>query len=933
MERGEQWKAMHPREGYQSNAHRPQALVQIVMVPVSVTSSGSTTADSGPQSVVDTHVESDPLPQPHGSIRRGTEVSRYLILDTLGTGGMGRVFSAHDPELDRKVAIKVLFKGASAASSSGANELLREGRALASLRHPNIVSVYDVGWHAGQFFIAMEYVDGQTLQAWQADRPRRAHDILARYMQAAEALAAAHETGVVHGDFKPANVMVDSTGRTVVLDFGLSRARGDAERSGAIDGETPGAGTPAYMAPEQHSLRPATHHSDQYSFCVALYEAFVGARPFPQRSVVELAQAVLEGAWEEPGSKIPRWLWREIQRGLAVDPADRHPDMHALRRAIDPGLRRRKQLGTMGLGVGALVTAGVVFGLSGPGPCEAAQAQLAGVWDADVRDALDTRYLGASAWPGVRNQLDLFSTQWTTAWRESCEATLVHETQSRSLLDQRMACLQEDRVAVEAAVQQLERGDRDVLQRAATLWVFERDSTRCRTAATGRRVPPPEPGPARDRYDVLLASAARQYAAAALANEPSEALETLDGLELGDAPHPDVTRAVENTRAEALRQLDRHTEAKEAWIRAARAADAAGDDVAFVHVASTLAFVEASDLARTQAGEVWLERARSRADSIEMSPRDRFTLGLRGAVVLRRRGDLNEAVAALETLLEREGPYASPGQEGTLHHNLGDLETVLRHQEEAESQFRMAIDLRTRALGPDHREVGQSRFMLGRVLIERGELDLAEAELRAAATIFANVEGGAAERVMAEESHAILSAMRENPERAAEQMVSVLALAEKTLEPGDRHMATLYINYARILMMRDRLDEAAAQARRGLELERGLLGHDHPDLVDGLSLLAQIELGRGEASLAWDLAQRAASVAADPDTALQLRVSALMCRAHAQCDAAGATVEARALLSALPEGVSDEAAAAARGSFDGWADAVAQYPPCAATHR
>ena len=115
----------------------------------------STTATARPHAEVVTRGESDDHPATPTKLGRGTEVSRYLVLDEIGSGGMGRVFSAHDPELDRRVAIKVLFDGSNVPSSSGANELLREGRALASLRHPNIVSVYDVGWYEGELFIAM----------------------------------------------------------------------------------------------------------------------------------------------------------------------------------------------------------------------------------------------------------------------------------------------------------------------------------------------------------------------------------------------------------------------------------------------------------------------------------------------------------------------------------------------------------------------------------------------------------------------------------------------------------------------------------------------------------------------------------------------------------------------------------------------------------
>ncbi|MGH1343896.1 MAG: protein kinase domain-containing protein [Nannocystales bacterium] len=891
-------------------------------------SDGSATAQ--PASVAVTHPEEDKLPSPSPTIRRGTEVARYLVLDALGSGGMGRVFSAHDRELDRRVAIKVLFEGRATHTSSGANQLLREGRALASLRHPNIVSVYDIGWHEGELFIAMEYVEGKTFDTWQRDNKPSARELLHHYLEAGAALAAAHDAGIIHGDFKPANVMVDSSGRTVVLDFGLARTRMDPEtlRDGSQDGATHGAGTPAYMAPEQHCYERATPASDQFAFCVALYEAFVGKRPFPQRGLIKLTQAVLDGAYENPGAKMPGWVWREVERGLQLAPGDRHPDMRALLRALDPVRQRRRSLGLAGAGLGVLAAAGTVSMLGGPAPCTAASEQLTGVWDADIRRALDRQYVGAPAWPAIREQLDAFEARWSTAWRESCEATHIHETQSEALLDQRMACLHADRVVVEAFVQQLERGGRDVLQRAATRPALGRDSNRCRTQAILRQVPPPPPGPERDRYDTLLQVAAQQYAAATLANDAQAALQVLEAVALDTSTHPSVTHAVEHSRAEALRQLDRTSEARDAWLRAARAADRARDDVAFVQVASVLGFVEASELDRIPAGEVWMDRATSRAESLDLSHHERFNLGLRGAVVLRHQGESNRAVEQLEALLESEGPFLGPGQTGTLHNNLGDLYSSLREHKQAETEFRLAIEQRSQALGDDHREVGHSRFMLGRTLIELGQLDSAQKQLESAAAIFANVEGGAAERVMARESRAILEAMRGDPLEAERMMVEVLALASESLTTEDRRLASLHINHGRMLMMIGRLDEAVAEVRLGLELEERVVKSDHPDLVDGLSLLAQLELARGEAQLAESLATRASKLAADATTRLELGVAALMCQAHAVCDPAAAQSQARVRIDSA-EGISEEARAGLRASLVGWGQAIAEFPPCA----
>ena len=892
----------------------------------------STTATARPHGEVVTRGESDDHPATPTKLGRGTEVSRYLVLDEIGSGGMGRVFSAHDPELDRRVAIKVLFDGSNVPSSSGANELLREGRALASLRHPNIVSVYDVGWYEGELFIAMEYVEGQTLDVWQRAHAKDHSELLRHYLEAGAALAAAHDASVIHGDFKPANVMVDETGRTVVLDFGLARSMTDPEklRDSDREGTARGIGTPAYMAPEQHAFQRPTQWSDQFSFCVAVYEAFVGRRPFPHKSVLQLTESVLGGKWEEPGDAMPAWVWQVIQRGLQVDPRDRFVDMHALLQALDP-VRRRRRIGLVVGGTTALaglVGLGMLFA-DRAGPCDRADVQLAGIWDADVRTKLDTRHEGVAAWPAVRGRLDGFASAWTAAWQETCEATHVHATQSEALLDHRMSCLQSDRIAVEAAVRQLETGDRTLVQRAARLPVFDRDGNRCRTRALGNRVPPPPPGQRREEYELLMRVAAEQYAVAALANDPRTALRRLDAIELSDDTHPDIVRAIEFSRAEAYLQLDRPKDAQAAWSRAAEAADAAGDDAAFVKIASVLAYLEVRELDRQDAAEVWLDRARSRSKKVELSHRERFTLELRAAVVTRTRGEPKKAAEALEDLLENEGPFATDDHLGTAHHNLGELRNQLRQRDEAIEHFRLAIEFRSTALGADHRQVGQSRFMLSRVHIEQGALDLAEQELERAAAIFANVEGGAAERVMAEEARAILSAMRGDPARASEQMQAVIELAQNTLAPEDRRNATLLVNHARMLMMQGKLDQAAVEVTKGLDLEERIVGPEHHGLVDGLSLLAEIELGRGNPKEAEALGMRAASLASSSHVALELRVSALMARAHARCDADVAGRDASKLLDDAPADVSPAAIEAMREGLAGLAQSVGAYPGCA----
>lgn len=285
-------------------------------------------------------------------VTAGALVGRYLVIRQVGAGAMGIVLSAFDPQLDRRVALKLL-RPRGWSSSGGNDGLVEEAKALAKLSHPNVVGVHDVGVHDGRVFVAMEFVEGQTLRAWLRQRPRAWKEIVDVFVEAGRGLAAAHARGLVHRDFKPDNVMVGDDGRARVMDFGLARPPADFDPHST----EPGArlvdtheelasvlvGTPAYMAPEQLFGVGATMISDQFAFCVALYEALYGIRPFPTHGVPELAAAQREGRLAAPPEKVevPRWLVRLVTRGLSHDPSLRFPNMGALLQRLEAGRSRR----------------------------------------------------------------------------------------------------------------------------------------------------------------------------------------------------------------------------------------------------------------------------------------------------------------------------------------------------------------------------------------------------------------------------------------------------------------------------------------------------------------------------------------------------------------------------------------------------------------
>src|SRR5688572_25609816 len=285
-----------------------------------------------------------------GGLDRGDLVGRYVVLDRIGAGGMGVVYAAYDPELDRKLAIKLLHEGATGVASISAADvprrLQREAQALAKLNHTHVVTVHDVGEHDGHVFVAMEFVAGRTMSVWIEETSPSWVEVLDAYLAAGRGLAAIHSAGLVHRDFKPDNVMVGNDGRVVVMDLGLARRVGDArpEESHPRDVRMrPGVevltspltqagaimGTPAYMAPEQHLGLETTPRTDQFSFCVSLFEALYGARPFPGKSMASLAFAATKGHVTIPSGRtqVPAGIRRALLRGLKPDVEERWPDM------------------------------------------------------------------------------------------------------------------------------------------------------------------------------------------------------------------------------------------------------------------------------------------------------------------------------------------------------------------------------------------------------------------------------------------------------------------------------------------------------------------------------------------------------------------------------------------------------------------------------
>jgi ketosteroid isomerase-like protein len=301
-----------------------------------------------------------------------TLIDRYQIEHRIGHGAMGVVYAAQDIHLRRAVAVKVV--GPRIDTGSGQGRLVREAQAMAKLRHPNLATVHDIGVSKDRLFVVMELVDGGTVADWLKAGPRSWRAILGVYLQAARGLAAAHAAGFVHRDFKPENVLYGKDGVARVSDFGVARIVGQTERADPAEGMAEQAtvtrtggvvGTPGYIAPEILHYEPVDQRADQFSFCVAMYAALYGERPFEALEGPSRIAETLGRLRPPPTGIAPRWLQRIISRGLAADRRDRWPTIEALISAIERRLARRRLVLVMaGFAVMVHVLAASVVGIA-----------------------------------------------------------------------------------------------------------------------------------------------------------------------------------------------------------------------------------------------------------------------------------------------------------------------------------------------------------------------------------------------------------------------------------------------------------------------------------------------------------------------------------------------------------------------------------------
>ncbi len=397
---------------------------------------------------------------------KGSVIGHFIVIDKLGEGAMGVVLRAYDPDLERKVAIKLLHADSGDGSEQHKQRLFREAQAMARLSHPNVVTVHEVGTVEGRVFIVMEYVRGQTLTAWLKAQERGWREVVEVFKAAAAGLAAAHRAGLVHRDFKPDNVLLGEDGRVLVTDFGLVSTSGESRD---ISGDIPVSasaseplsltitragsvlGTPHYMAPEQFRAKPTDARTDQFSFCVALYESLFGQRPFKGETFSELSENTIHGRLDtSPKGACSGRVRKAILRGLAIHPEKRHASMKALMAELSESVFRRYRFAIVAGGLVtllALIAVGSSVQQAGP-VCQRETALRDAFWGAEHKEA--TR--SAFAMTGVKRAtesserlisgVDAYTDSWLDMRRSACEATHKSGAQSEQLLDLRIGCLE-----------------------------------------------------------------------------------------------------------------------------------------------------------------------------------------------------------------------------------------------------------------------------------------------------------------------------------------------------------------------------------------------------------------------------------------------------------------------------------------------------------
>ena len=801
----------------------------------------------------------------------GQQIGKYVIRCTIGAGGCGTVYAAYDPLLEREVALKLLTRTRGQdgeTTDAGWATLVREARMLARLSEPQVVTVYDVGDDDGQAYLAMQMVTGGDLKDWiarhrgdDAADPRPLPAVLELLEQAGRGLSVAHEAGVVHGDFKPANVLVDKRGRAKVSDFGIARlaeaaARFDLSETlpppaivSALDTGDPSeggeqalrtfttgeglaiVGTPAYMAPEQFDGAAADVVSDVYAFCATLYHAVYGVLPFAGGTLMELAARKTEGTLAPPRQPaVPTWLSKVIGRGLSVDRAQRYPTMAALLAELEAGRRppRRRWFIAIGVGAGAGIAAMLMAVTASTQPgCEEIGDDFP--WTEDVHQQVHAQLTeagGASVTVDrITTRMDAFATEWLQTRTLACEATWAEPETAH----QAFACLRRRRSVARALVQTWGEPDPkvDAAQTAVSLLA---SVTVCADANALAEQPdlPDEPAlrekviAARTQLDAATVRARLGSAADAL-GDAKAVYDEAAGLGYGpliaqSALTYGQALAISGELEPARQRLRAAFFEAQKWDDHETAAAAAGR---LVHVVGTR-------LDEHEEGLLWADHAR-----VALSKTGGSTGILSGneASILDRLGRHDEAVAAYETAL-RTHPKTDPYGHGVTHLRMGDALRALGRADEALSHYDQAIEKWTEVLGADHPRLAILSMSRATALDKLGRIDDAILAFQTARKgligLFGpdhiNVASGTVNLGIA------LKHAKRYPEAEVE-MREALRITLATYEEGHLKVGHRRDALGRLLTLVERPSDALAEHKKALAIYDAELPPEHADRV------------------------------------------------------------------------------------------------------
>ncbi|MEM7158973.1 MAG: serine/threonine-protein kinase [Myxococcota bacterium] len=822
------------------------------------------------------HEEEEPL-----HVEAGTTIGRYVVSGVLGHGAMGVVLAAVDPKLGRKVALKLLF---AEADAEGQTRLQREGQALARLSHPHVVKVHDVGTHEGRVFVAMELVEGQNLAQWLAAERRPWREVVRVFVQAGQGLAAAHSAGLVHRDFKPANLLMGSDGTVKVTDFGLARARAEPAPSVEAPDDTTGSqplaaaldatltrtgalvGTPVYMAPEQLDGRAADPRSDQFSFCVALYEALAGHRPFEGATPAQLSIAIEEQRFAKPlGLSLPVPLRAAVRRGLAVDPAARHPDLGALLSVLRRASRGRR-LKAIWAGAAGMAVAGVWWATR-PAPPEVADycarvgERLADVWDDGRRDAAQRGFettelpYANETFTMVRTRLDTQASTWVGAQREVCEAQArldradgAPSSEEQEAIDRRMICLHRRLTELEQLGSLLAEADAELVQRApravAALGSIERCSTTSQGPTGGGRAAGMVRAEALARVEVL--TQAGRY---------DEAIEYAEGAVAAVAEGSRWSQAqVYLARARAHERAGHAEDAERDYHQTFSAAVAAGHDELVLVAALGLAIGNSrAQTTESDAADPWVEHAEAALARMPKRPDLRASFeNTRGQVEFNRgRYETAQEHFARALQYRREDLDDDDYRLAPYHRHLGHVLSELQRYEEAIDAQKEALRIERLHFGDRHPQVALAMTALGTDYSVLGQSERALELEREALEILDESLGRSHPAVVNAAINLGSAQARAGQDDAAERTyLDALERARSVPGSPSRDVGLILANLGVHAEQRGKLGPAADYLAQALEAMEASMGPDHPMTQRVKDNLAQVRAKQAEADSA-----------------------------------------------------------------------------------